>query len=237
MTAARPLAAQITVVYKFGGSSVATAERMIEVAEIVCSFQDQAPLVVLSAMGKVNAGRAARSCSPVIQLMMTTCHEAVWCHACPDHQGPSSSRAILWGFAMLRPIYYHTICRADDELAAPSRRRGADQQPRRHRWAGAAQVTQCAWAEHHILLPGAVSTGSGLSFSVKARQNAVGNAKLASFLKRTCLGMTLEVASRLGLRWTLWTTSADMHGSDSHVRNCVMPQSDLLGEGWCRTDF
>ena len=44
---------QITVVYKFGGSSVATADRMIEVAEIVCSFQDQAPVVVLSAMGKV----------------------------------------------------------------------------------------------------------------------------------------------------------------------------------------
>lgn len=44
---------QISVVYKFGGSSVATAERMREVAAIVCAFPDQAPLVVLSAMGKV----------------------------------------------------------------------------------------------------------------------------------------------------------------------------------------
>ena len=41
------------MVYKFGGSSVASAERMHEVADIVCSFQDQAPVVVLSAMGKV----------------------------------------------------------------------------------------------------------------------------------------------------------------------------------------
>ncbi len=47
--------AQLSVVYKFGGSSVATAERMREVAAIVCSFPEQAPLVVLSAMGKVGA--------------------------------------------------------------------------------------------------------------------------------------------------------------------------------------
>lgn len=43
---------QVTVVYKFGGSSVATAERMREVADIVCSFQEHLPCVVLSAMGK-----------------------------------------------------------------------------------------------------------------------------------------------------------------------------------------
>lgn len=42
------------MVYKFGGSSVATAERMLEVADIVCSFPEHAPLVVLSAMGKVS---------------------------------------------------------------------------------------------------------------------------------------------------------------------------------------
>ena len=44
---------QLSVVYKFGGSSVATAQRMREVADIICSFPDQAPVVVLSAMGKV----------------------------------------------------------------------------------------------------------------------------------------------------------------------------------------
>jgi aspartate kinase len=40
-------------VYKFGGSSVRDAERMREVADIICSFQENLPCVVLSAMGKV----------------------------------------------------------------------------------------------------------------------------------------------------------------------------------------
>lgn len=43
---------QVNMVYKFGGSSVATAERMWEVAQIVCSFPENLPCVVLSAMGK-----------------------------------------------------------------------------------------------------------------------------------------------------------------------------------------
>lgn len=43
---------QVTIVYKFGGSSVASAERMMEVADIVCSFPEHLPCVVLSAMGK-----------------------------------------------------------------------------------------------------------------------------------------------------------------------------------------
>jgi len=60
---------QISVVYKFGGSSVATAERMREVAAIVCAFPDQAPLVVLSAMGKttnllLQAGEEALNTDP-----------------------------------------------------------------------------------------------------------------------------------------------------------------------------
>lgn len=43
---------QVTVVMKFGGSSVRDAERMREVANIVCSFPNELPAVVLSAMGK-----------------------------------------------------------------------------------------------------------------------------------------------------------------------------------------
>lgn len=39
---------------KFGGSSVASAERMWEVARIVCSFPELYPCIVLSAMGKVS---------------------------------------------------------------------------------------------------------------------------------------------------------------------------------------
>jgi hypothetical protein len=43
---------QVNVVYKFGGSSVRDAERMMEVADIICSFPQYLPCVVLSAMGK-----------------------------------------------------------------------------------------------------------------------------------------------------------------------------------------
>lgn len=43
---------QVSVVYKFGGSSIADATRMREVAEIVTAFPDELPVVVMSAMGK-----------------------------------------------------------------------------------------------------------------------------------------------------------------------------------------
>ena len=77
-------AAQITVVYKFGGSSVASAERMMDVAEIVCSFQDQAPVVVLSAMGKASNSRPVsvpslmsvlgrRQNQPTVKLVSISC--------------------------------------------------------------------------------------------------------------------------------------------------------------------
>jgi hypothetical protein len=54
---------QVTVVMKFGGSSVADAARMREVAAIVCGFTDELPCVVLSAMGKVRRRcRGPRRC-------------------------------------------------------------------------------------------------------------------------------------------------------------------------------
>ncbi|KEH25640.1 putative aspartate kinase [Medicago truncatula] len=56
-----------TCVMKFGGSSVASAERMMEVAGLVMSFPEERPIVVLSAMGKTTnklllAGEKAVSC-------------------------------------------------------------------------------------------------------------------------------------------------------------------------------
>lgn len=48
-----PIILKVNVVYKFGGSSVRDAERMREVADIICSFPQYLPCVVLSAMGKV----------------------------------------------------------------------------------------------------------------------------------------------------------------------------------------
>uniref|UniRef100_A0ACD5WCX8 Uncharacterized protein n=1 Tax=Avena sativa TaxID=4498 RepID=A0ACD5WCX8_AVESA len=60
-------AAGFTVVMKFGGSSVASAERMKEVADLILSFPEETPVVVLSAMGKTTnnlllAGEKAVSC-------------------------------------------------------------------------------------------------------------------------------------------------------------------------------
>ncbi|XP_027358250.1 aspartokinase 2, chloroplastic-like isoform X2 [Abrus precatorius] len=56
-----------TCVMKFGGSSVASAERMKEVAGLILSFPEERPIVVLSAMGKTTnklllAGEKAVSC-------------------------------------------------------------------------------------------------------------------------------------------------------------------------------
>ncbi|OMO88787.1 Aspartate/glutamate/uridylate kinase [Corchorus capsularis] len=58
---------QFTCVMKFGGSSVASAERMKEIAHLIQSFDDERPIVVLSAMGKTTnklllAGEKAVSC-------------------------------------------------------------------------------------------------------------------------------------------------------------------------------
>ncbi|KAK9276327.1 hypothetical protein L1049_005859 [Liquidambar formosana] len=58
---------QFTCVMKFGGSSVASAERMREVADLIRSFPEERPVIVLSAMGKTTnklllAGEKAVSC-------------------------------------------------------------------------------------------------------------------------------------------------------------------------------
>lgn len=61
------LGSQLTCVMKFGGSSVASAERMREVADLILSFPEERPVIVLSAMGKTTnklllAGEKAVSC-------------------------------------------------------------------------------------------------------------------------------------------------------------------------------
>lgn len=58
---------EFTCVMKFGGSSVASAERMKEVVDLILSFDQERPLVVLSAMGKstnnlLQAGEKAVTC-------------------------------------------------------------------------------------------------------------------------------------------------------------------------------
>lgn len=46
---------KLTCVMKFGGSSVASAERMKEVANLIFSFPDEKPVIVLSAMAKTTS--------------------------------------------------------------------------------------------------------------------------------------------------------------------------------------
>ncbi|XP_011097259.1 aspartokinase 2, chloroplastic isoform X2 [Sesamum indicum] len=46
------IAEELTCVMKFGGSSVASADRMKEVADLILSFPEERPVIVLSAMGK-----------------------------------------------------------------------------------------------------------------------------------------------------------------------------------------
>ncbi|PSS13719.1 Aspartokinase [Actinidia chinensis var. chinensis] len=58
---------ELTCVMKFGGSSVASAERMREVADLILSFPEERPIIVLSAMGKttnklLTAGEKVLSC-------------------------------------------------------------------------------------------------------------------------------------------------------------------------------
>ncbi|XP_073098628.1 aspartokinase 2, chloroplastic isoform X2 [Elaeis guineensis] len=60
-------AAQLSIVMKFGGSSVASADRMKEVADLILSFPEERPVIVLSAMGKTTnnlmlAGEKAVCC-------------------------------------------------------------------------------------------------------------------------------------------------------------------------------
>ena len=68
----RSLWVQVTVVMKFGGSSVATAERMREVLDIICTFPEHLPCVVLSAMGKVTV--AVLQSSVLIRVILALLH-------------------------------------------------------------------------------------------------------------------------------------------------------------------
>ena len=62
---------------QFGGSSVASADRMREVADIVCSFPEHLPVVVLSAMGKVGRpGSTWRHLATAVQQQQLVCRAA-----------------------------------------------------------------------------------------------------------------------------------------------------------------
>lgn len=60
---------QLTCVMKFGGSSVASAKRMKEVAELILSFPEEKPVIVLSAMGKTTNKLLQVSMLPLFTLI------------------------------------------------------------------------------------------------------------------------------------------------------------------------
>ena len=45
-------AGELSCIMKFGGSSLASAERIREIAQLILSFPEENPIIVLSAMGK-----------------------------------------------------------------------------------------------------------------------------------------------------------------------------------------
>jgi len=62
----------LTCVMKFGGSSLASAERMREVADLVISFPEERPVIVLSAMGKTTNNLLL--VSPKLNLFTCFCY-------------------------------------------------------------------------------------------------------------------------------------------------------------------
>ncbi|XP_010435684.1 PREDICTED: aspartokinase 3, chloroplastic-like [Camelina sativa] len=101
---------KLTCVMKFGGSSVASAERMKQVAKLILSFPDEKPVVVLSAMAKttnkllmVNKSELSFSNSP----MSRTAHElGVDTEVIANHL--EGLEQLLKGIAMMKELTLRT---------------------------------------------------------------------------------------------------------------------------------
>ncbi|RRT59774.1 hypothetical protein B296_00014361 [Ensete ventricosum] len=69
------IAEQLSIVMKFGGSSVASVERMKEVADLILSFPEERPAIVLSAMGKTTNNLLLVICPFVSYLLISSLDE------------------------------------------------------------------------------------------------------------------------------------------------------------------
>lgn len=69
----------LSVVMKFGGSSVATADRMREVVELILSFPEESPVIVLSAMGKTTNNLLLVN---LVVLVYQGLHFVLWSNFC-----------------------------------------------------------------------------------------------------------------------------------------------------------
>lgn len=124
---------------------MASAEHMREVADIVCSFQDHAPVVVLSAMGKVQGA---------------CCFQA-FCRDSFALEGLQTAWKLVQSVNMRGWACEPSFCAADDKPAAASRRGGASLRSRRGREAAAAHVS--ASGPHTQRLPSVIVQNSGVA--------------------------------------------------------------------------
>ena len=124
---------------------MASADRMREVADIVCSFPEHLPVVVLSAMGKV--GRRAARGAPGGDNRSSSSTTSL----CPVTQLlPGSLACGGAAAAPAEPIRVPAAASADHQPAAASRRRGAAHLTRQHCFPGTPQVGRLRLCMHAV---------------------------------------------------------------------------------------
>ncbi|CAI5459611.1 unnamed protein product [Closterium sp. Yama58-4] len=108
-----------TVVMKFGGSSVANAARMREVADLILSFPEENPIIVMSAMGKttnnlIKVGERALTCGStkcaaidelrVIRELHVSTMEELGVDCAEVHELMHELQQLVTGIALMREL-------------------------------------------------------------------------------------------------------------------------------------
>ncbi|CAI5511747.1 unnamed protein product [Closterium sp. Naga37s-1] len=108
-----------TVVMKFGGSSVANAARMKEVADLIQSFPEENPIIVMSAMGKttnnlIKVGERALTCGSakcaaidelrVIRELHVSTMEELGVECAEVHELMHELQQLVTGIALMREL-------------------------------------------------------------------------------------------------------------------------------------
>lgn len=99
-------AGEFTCVMKFGGSSLASADRIREIAGLILSFSQERPVIVLSAMGKttnnlllVNAPSLSRIFFIQVRVRVSSCRsDGIWNLDGSDQCLGWGDRCQLWCF-------------------------------------------------------------------------------------------------------------------------------------------
>ncbi|CAI5991942.1 unnamed protein product [Closterium sp. NIES-64] len=119
MPDALPPEVPYTVVMKFGGSSVANAARMREVADLILSFPEENPIIVMSAMGKttnnlIKVGERALTCGSakcaaidelrVIRELHVSTMEELGVDCAEVHELMHELQQLVTGIALMREL-------------------------------------------------------------------------------------------------------------------------------------